>query len=88
MCNIAYICCGSNYTKKRRATAVRHQGSPQAHLQTECPYEYRRFSTVGIMLVFIRGGDSDDVEQIFQNVCNRTSPIVVANITQTIKPKC
>ena len=24
---------GSNYTKKRRATAIRHQGSPQAHLQ-------------------------------------------------------
>ena len=23
----------SNYTKKRRATAIRHQGSPQAHLQ-------------------------------------------------------
>lgn len=55
--------------KKRRATAVRHQGSPQAYLQTEYPYEYRRYSTVGFMLVFIRGGDSDDVEQIFQMSC-------------------
>ena len=58
--NIIYILLGSLTSsllkqKKRRATAIRHQGSPQAHLLIgRSTYDIRRLPIVGsILLVFI-----------------------------------